>query len=237
MSSKQYISELVYAKEVNAGILMDPTGTASGHGGNKEKTTRSRRSWSSVEEDALIECLIGIMHDGWKADNDFRAGFQRELEKALRKKLPGTDIVANPHINSKIHVWKKKYSNLSDLLSKSGIGWNSTTSMLRWKMRACGMLVERLIRMLRGFGTRLDRTMASGWRYLGRTVQRVRTLSTQPIFSMKCYARVGRSKKGRMRTSSCPFRMSIYVSRKTIVCASLQSPCSNLGLKGKNENR
>ncbi|KAL8479653.1 hypothetical protein ACS0TY_026530 [Phlomoides rotata] len=27
----------------------------------------------------------------------------------MRKMLSGTDIVANPHINSKIHVWKKEY--------------------------------------------------------------------------------------------------------------------------------
>ncbi|KAL8481246.1 hypothetical protein ACS0TY_027681 [Phlomoides rotata] len=83
---------------------MDPTGIASGHGGNKEKTTRGRRSWTKFEKDALIECLIEIVHDGWKADNGFRTGFQREFEK--------------------------EYSNLSDLLSKSGIGWNSTTSMV-----------------------------------------------------------------------------------------------------------
>ncbi|KAL8462183.1 hypothetical protein ACS0TY_032494 [Phlomoides rotata] len=48
----------------------------------------------------------------------------------MRKKLPGTYIVATPHISFKIHVWKKEYSNLSDLLSNSGIGWNSTTSMV-----------------------------------------------------------------------------------------------------------
>ncbi|KAL8492913.1 hypothetical protein ACS0TY_024200 [Phlomoides rotata] len=48
----------------------------------------------------------------------------------MRRILPGTDIVTNPHINSKIHVWKKEYSTLSDLLSKSGIGWNSTTPMI-----------------------------------------------------------------------------------------------------------
>ncbi|KAL8458323.1 hypothetical protein ACS0TY_035994 [Phlomoides rotata] len=57
-------------------------------------------------------------------------GFQRELEKGMHKIFPGTDLVANPHINSKIHVWKKEYSALSDLISKSGIGWNSTTSMI-----------------------------------------------------------------------------------------------------------
>ncbi|KAL8477382.1 hypothetical protein ACS0TY_029620 [Phlomoides rotata] len=48
----------------------------------------------------------------------------------MRKLITGTDILANPHINSKIHVWKKEYENLSDLLGKSGIGWNSTTYTL-----------------------------------------------------------------------------------------------------------
>ncbi|KAL8523454.1 hypothetical protein ACS0TY_013420 [Phlomoides rotata] len=48
----------------------------------------------------------------------------------MRKLMPETDIVANPHINLKIHVWKKEYGALSNLLSKSGIGWNSTTSMI-----------------------------------------------------------------------------------------------------------
>ncbi|KAL8513963.1 hypothetical protein ACS0TY_013178 [Phlomoides rotata] len=109
---------------------MYPTGFASVQGMNGEKAPRGCRSWTKVEEDALIECLIGIVQDGWKVDNWFKAGFQRALEKAMRKKLLGTDIVTTPHINSKIHVWKKEYSNLTDLLSKSGIGWNSTTSMV-----------------------------------------------------------------------------------------------------------
>ncbi|KAL8459976.1 hypothetical protein ACS0TY_031763 [Phlomoides rotata] len=109
---------------------MDPLGSPIGNDGDKGKITRGRRCWTKVEEDALIQCLTDIVSDGWKAENGFKAGFQRELEKGVRKLLPGTDIVANPHINSKIHVWKKEYSALSDVLSKSGIGWNSTTSML-----------------------------------------------------------------------------------------------------------
>ncbi|KAL8492225.1 hypothetical protein ACS0TY_023748 [Phlomoides rotata] len=98
--------------------------------GEKGKTIRGRRVWSKIEEDALVQCLSDIVSEGWKADNGFKAGFQRELEKGMRKLLPGTDIVANPHINSKLHVWKKNYGAISDLLSKSGIGWNSTTSTL-----------------------------------------------------------------------------------------------------------
>ncbi|KAL8540857.1 hypothetical protein ACS0TY_002188 [Phlomoides rotata] len=46
------------------------------------------------------------------------------------KLLPGTGIVVNPHINSKLLAWKKDYGALSNLLLKSGIGWNSTTSTL-----------------------------------------------------------------------------------------------------------
>ncbi|KAL8513397.1 hypothetical protein ACS0TY_012745 [Phlomoides rotata] len=97
---------------------------------DKGKSTKGWRTWSKIEEDALVQCLTDIVNDGWKADNGFRCGFQRELEKGMRKLLVGTDIVANPHINLKIHVWKKEYGALSDLLSKSGIGWNSTTNTI-----------------------------------------------------------------------------------------------------------
>ncbi|KAL8477243.1 hypothetical protein ACS0TY_029510 [Phlomoides rotata] len=57
--------------------------------------------------------------------NDWRS--RQELEKGMKKLLPGTDLVANPYINSKIHVWKKDYGALSELLSKSDIGWNDST--------------------------------------------------------------------------------------------------------------
>ncbi|KAL8544000.1 hypothetical protein ACS0TY_004521 [Phlomoides rotata] len=53
--------------------------------GDRAKFVRGHRSWSKIEEDALVLCLTNI---------------------------------------------KKEYDALSDLLSKSGIGWNSTTSMI-----------------------------------------------------------------------------------------------------------
>ncbi|KAL8509588.1 hypothetical protein ACS0TY_016712 [Phlomoides rotata] len=117
-------------RDTKAQNIMDARGTPIAPNQEKGKSVRGRRSWSKFEEDALIHCLIDIVNDGWKTENDFKAGFQRELERLMRKVLPGTDIVANPHINSKIHVWKKEYGALFDLLSKSGIGWNSTTSMI-----------------------------------------------------------------------------------------------------------
>ncbi|KAL8470799.1 hypothetical protein ACS0TY_033396 [Phlomoides rotata] len=65
------------------------------------KHTRCRKM---AEEDALIQCLTMIVNEGWKVDNGFKAGFHRELEKGMKRLLPGTDICATPHINSKIHV-------------------------------------------------------------------------------------------------------------------------------------
>ncbi|XP_073053839.1 uncharacterized protein [Primulina eburnea] len=37
-----------------------------------------------------------------------------------------TNLRGNPHINSKVHVWKKLYGSLVTILSKSGVGWNDT---------------------------------------------------------------------------------------------------------------
>ncbi|KAL8457048.1 hypothetical protein ACS0TY_035038 [Phlomoides rotata] len=48
----------------------------------------------------------------------------------MRVLIPGTDLLATPHINSKIHQWKKDYGSLFDVLSKSGVGWNCTTHTL-----------------------------------------------------------------------------------------------------------
>ncbi|KAL8487642.1 hypothetical protein ACS0TY_024092 [Phlomoides rotata] len=109
---------------------MDSFGNQTGPCVDRVKSGRGRRSWSKIEEDALMVSLNNAVLEGWKSDNGFKAGFQRELEKGMKKIIPCTDLVATPHINSKIHVWKKEYGALSDLLCKSGIGWNSTTSML-----------------------------------------------------------------------------------------------------------
>ncbi|KAL8546742.1 hypothetical protein ACS0TY_006461 [Phlomoides rotata] len=50
-------------------------------------------------------------------------GEEKELVNALR----GTNLKGDPHINSKIHVWKKQYACLKSMLRVSGIGLNSTT--------------------------------------------------------------------------------------------------------------
>ena len=52
------------------------------------------------------------------------------LERKLIIALPGTDLCATPHIESKIKKWKKSYGSLFSILGKSGIGWNDSEKML-----------------------------------------------------------------------------------------------------------
>ncbi|KAL0404592.1 UNVERIFIED_CONTAM: hypothetical protein Sradi_2100000 [Sesamum radiatum] len=48
----------------------------------------------------------------------------------MLKQFPNSDIRAEPHINSKIHVWKKFYSTLVSMMGKSGFGWDDSRCMI-----------------------------------------------------------------------------------------------------------
>ncbi|KAG6422496.1 hypothetical protein SASPL_119068 [Salvia splendens] len=89
------------------------------------KGERSRRMWTTREEDILASSLIELVANGWKSDNGFRAGYLGRIEQRLREAFPNTDITATPHINSKIGAWKKLYKSLSQILSRSGVGFTA----------------------------------------------------------------------------------------------------------------
>ncbi|KAL8485269.1 hypothetical protein ACS0TY_027536 [Phlomoides rotata] len=86
---------------------MDGSGSGGLGDGEKGKNVRSRRSWTKIEEDALVLCLIEIVNNGWKSDNGFRAGFQRELEKGMRALIPdifGRDRATGEHAAAAIDI-------------------------------------------------------------------------------------------------------------------------------------
>ncbi|KAG6418607.1 hypothetical protein SASPL_120811 [Salvia splendens] len=91
---------------------------------------RTRRCWTTREEQVLIAALKDIVSKGWKCDNGFRAGYLKVLTGSMKKVFPGTDIRAEPHINSKLHVWKTHYASLASMLNVSGITWNDSTKMI-----------------------------------------------------------------------------------------------------------
>ncbi|KAL8555508.1 hypothetical protein ACS0TY_003352 [Phlomoides rotata] len=95
--------------------------------GKKKSAPTSRRVWSHVEEKELVHALRELVVRGLKCDNGFKSGYLNLLENSLASKFPGTDLKGDPHINSKIHVWKKQYNCLKAMLGVSGIGLNSET--------------------------------------------------------------------------------------------------------------
>ncbi|KAF7129447.1 hypothetical protein RHSIM_Rhsim10G0022500 [Rhododendron simsii] len=44
--------------------------------------------------------------------------------------LPGTSIRANPHISSKLKVWKKNYYSVKAMRGSSGFRWNDSTHLI-----------------------------------------------------------------------------------------------------------
>ncbi|KAH6793828.1 hypothetical protein C2S52_004305 [Perilla frutescens var. hirtella] len=106
-------------------LHMDISGNNSARVG--KKTDKSRRCWSSLEEQQLIVALKEVVTRGWKCENGFKTGYLGVLEQLMLQALPGTDLKAEPHINSKIHVWRKNYASLSTMVSRSGFGWNDST--------------------------------------------------------------------------------------------------------------
>lgn len=98
--------------------------------GQGKKIDRRRRSWTIREEEVLITALKDIVLKGWKCENGFRTGYLKLLERSMLKAFPSTDIRAEPHINSKLHVWKKFHGSLASMLGVSGITWNDLTKMI-----------------------------------------------------------------------------------------------------------
>ncbi|KAL0291734.1 UNVERIFIED_CONTAM: hypothetical protein Sradi_7015400 [Sesamum radiatum] len=98
--------------------------------GGKRDGKGTRRSWSTAEEEALIQSLKEIVQASWKCENGFRTGYLGILEQMIRKKCPSSGLKAVPHISSKIHVWKKTYGTLLTTLTRSGFGWNATNNTL-----------------------------------------------------------------------------------------------------------
>ncbi|KAL1564399.1 hypothetical protein AAHA92_06748 [Salvia divinorum] len=72
-----------------------PSGLRDGGSMSKVKGDRTRRSWSKREEEVT------------------------------KSEMPDTQLLVNPHINSKITTWKRCYNSLLLILDHSGIGFNS----------------------------------------------------------------------------------------------------------------
>lgn len=85
---------------------------------------RPRRSRFVREEVVLLSCLNDMVARGWKSDNGFRGGYAGKIENWMKNEFPTTDLMADPHVQSKLTRWKKNYYLLSKILDRSGVGFN-----------------------------------------------------------------------------------------------------------------
>ncbi|XP_075483409.1 uncharacterized protein LOC142523483 isoform X1 [Primulina tabacum] len=130
---------------------MESRASSANSGDKGKKTEKTRCTWRTREEVVLIQALKDAINCGWKSENGFKCGYLTFLEDAMKKMFPDTDLRDNPHINSKIHVWKKTHGSLVTILSKSGIGWNETDKMVEATNEAWESMikVDNSVRFLR----------------------------------------------------------------------------------------
>ncbi|KAK1566721.1 hypothetical protein Q3G72_003358 [Acer saccharum] len=91
--------------------------------------SQNKRFWTEEEDNKLIETLLELNNDGrFKAEESFKPGHLKELEKKLHEKLSGCDLLAKPHIESRMKTLKKNFQIVHDMLTGlncSGFGWDT----------------------------------------------------------------------------------------------------------------
>ncbi|KAK1562788.1 hypothetical protein Q3G72_017129 [Acer saccharum] len=89
---------------------------------------QNKRFWTEEEDKKLIEPLLELNNNGrFKAEGSFKPGHLKELEKKLHEKLPRCDLLAKPHIESRMKTLKTHFHIVHDMLTGSncsGFGWD-----------------------------------------------------------------------------------------------------------------
>ncbi|KAL0359797.1 UNVERIFIED_CONTAM: hypothetical protein Sangu_0829100 [Sesamum angustifolium] len=101
----------------------------TGRRGRKDRSG-TRQTWTIMEEEALINAMKSLVVGGWRCDNGFRNGYLSQLAAHMQHAFLHSNIKAEPHITSKLHVWKKQYSTFVTMMRKSGLGWDDNRCMV-----------------------------------------------------------------------------------------------------------
>ena len=124
-------------------------GSQSGRGKNK-------RFWTKDEEWALVNGLLELSADPvWKAEGNFKSGYQVKLESMLNEKFPTCGLKAYPHIDSKTKWFRDKYNVITEMLRTSGFSWDDTTKTIKCERQSyedfckvCPIISSTLVKVL-----------------------------------------------------------------------------------------
>lgn len=57
---------------------------------SENPNAKGKRRWTAEEDAVLVQGLLQLVDDGWKADEStFKPAYAKVLENYLRKKIPG----------------------------------------------------------------------------------------------------------------------------------------------------
>ncbi|KAL5564342.1 hypothetical protein UlMin_027506 [Ulmus minor] len=115
--------------------------TSKGRGSGQNK-----RFWSEEEDNKLIESLVELNNEGrFKSKGSFKSGHMRELEKKLHEKLHECDLMARPHIESRMKTLKTNFHIVHDMLTGpnySGFGWDSERKTVTAEKHVCDAYLQ-----------------------------------------------------------------------------------------------
>ncbi|KAK2995344.1 hypothetical protein RJ640_006564 [Escallonia rubra] len=117
---------------------------------NKGKATSkdkgNRRVWTTIEEQTFLDIMEDCVKEGRKQETGFKPGTFSHIEKQMEEKLPGCNLLATPHIESKYKGLKRMYYVVTDMLGSSGFGWNETLHSIESHPEAKGLLNKPLFK-------------------------------------------------------------------------------------------
>ncbi|XP_074294069.1 uncharacterized protein LOC141621515 [Silene latifolia] len=92
---------------------------------------KNKRFWTKEEDDALVAALSDLNADPhWKCENGFRNGYMVWLEEIISKAIPGCDLKALPHIDSRLKTLVTKFRAIFQMLGTSGFKWDDERQMI-----------------------------------------------------------------------------------------------------------
>ncbi|KAF4374433.1 hypothetical protein G4B88_012822 [Cannabis sativa] len=90
---------------------------------------QNKRFWSEDEDKHLNESLMELNNEGkFKAEGNFKPGHLRAIEVKLKERMPGCDIQAKPHIESRMKTLNTHFQIVHEMLTGpfcSVFGWDS----------------------------------------------------------------------------------------------------------------